>query len=58
MKIKLNMKNKLKNTFIFYQREEGEKKRKGKERIKNLPKPHRKSSADTCPPTMKISVSQ
>jgi len=32
MKNKLNMKNKLKNTFIFYQREEGEKKRKGKEK--------------------------
>jgi hypothetical protein len=31
MKNKLNMKNKLKNTFIFYQREE--EKRKGKEKI-------------------------
>jgi len=55
MKIKLNMKNKLKNIFIFYQREDGEKKRKRK---KNLPKPHSKFSADTCPSTMKISESQ
>jgi hypothetical protein len=35
MKIKLNMKNKLKNTFIFYQREEGEKERKGSKIYQN-----------------------
>jgi len=52
---KLNIKNKLKDIFVFYQsKKRGEKKKEGKK--KSIPEPHLMSSADTRPSVIKILV--